>query len=265
MSESSRRIKLWRNARRQVAAAADRRDKLITIHYSCESFYDREDGKSPRITSIAVRKVLSSQTQSFSIHQLAERDRKLTVNDINANYDELEKKMLKEFYDFVEKNSEAIWVHWNMRDANYGFPALAHRCKVLGGKPKDIQESNMIDLARTISEIYGRNYVTEHPRLTHLVNINGISNKDFLSGEDEAVAFDKAEYVKLHQSTLRKVDILASLFDNTSSGALKTKSSIKDIYGNHFYYCIEVIKEHPIFVTLSAIGTVASIFSLIRS
>lgn len=27
------------------------------IHYSCESFYDRTDGRSPGITSIAVRKL----------------------------------------------------------------------------------------------------------------------------------------------------------------------------------------------------------------
>jgi len=37
------------------------------IHYSCESFYDRPNGASPRITSIAVRKLDSGQTLSFSI------------------------------------------------------------------------------------------------------------------------------------------------------------------------------------------------------
>lgn len=29
------------------------------IHYSCESFYDRPEGRSPRITSIATRKLNS--------------------------------------------------------------------------------------------------------------------------------------------------------------------------------------------------------------
>ncbi len=42
------------------------------IHYSCESFYDRPNGASPRITSIAVRRLDSGQTLSFSIHQVAE-------------------------------------------------------------------------------------------------------------------------------------------------------------------------------------------------
>jgi hypothetical protein len=43
------------------------------IHSSCESFYDRPEGRSPRITSIALRKLDSAQTVSFSIHQVAER------------------------------------------------------------------------------------------------------------------------------------------------------------------------------------------------
>ncbi len=32
------------------------------IHYSCESFYDRPEGQSPRITSIAIRLLDSGQT-----------------------------------------------------------------------------------------------------------------------------------------------------------------------------------------------------------
>ena len=43
------------------------------IHYSCESFYDRPEGQSPRITSIAVRRLDTGQTLSFSIYQVAER------------------------------------------------------------------------------------------------------------------------------------------------------------------------------------------------
>jgi hypothetical protein len=32
-------------------------ENVSVIHYSCESFYDRPNGASPRITSIAVRKL----------------------------------------------------------------------------------------------------------------------------------------------------------------------------------------------------------------
>jgi len=35
------------------------------IHYSCESFYNRTEGRSPRITSIALRKLDTAQSISF--------------------------------------------------------------------------------------------------------------------------------------------------------------------------------------------------------
>ena len=44
----------------------------LIIHYSCESFYDIQDGHTPRITSIAVYDYATAQTDSFSIHKLAE-------------------------------------------------------------------------------------------------------------------------------------------------------------------------------------------------
>ena len=63
------------------------------IHYSCESFYDRPNGASPRITSIAVRKLDSGQTLSFSIHQVAEQQG-VAFDQIGAHYDLLERQML---------------------------------------------------------------------------------------------------------------------------------------------------------------------------
>ncbi len=67
------------------------------IHYSCESFYDRNDGRSPRITSIAIRKLDAGQTVSFSIHQVAELDG-IDLAGITAQYDPLERKMLDPYF-----------------------------------------------------------------------------------------------------------------------------------------------------------------------
>ena len=51
--------------------------------------------KSPRITSIAVRNLESGQTDSFSIHQIAE-EKKLPFVEISNHYDaELEYAMKK--------------------------------------------------------------------------------------------------------------------------------------------------------------------------
>lgn len=71
-------------------------ENVSVIHYSGESFYDRPDGASPRITSIAVRKLDTGQTLSFSIHQVAERAG-IAFAQIERSYDKLERMMLDAF------------------------------------------------------------------------------------------------------------------------------------------------------------------------
>lgn len=89
----------------------------------------------PRITSIACRNVGSRKTRSFSIHQVSELP-KFSGKDARDIYDEIEKKLLDQFFDYVRAHvAHALWVHWNMRDINYGFQAIEHRYEVLGGAP----------------------------------------------------------------------------------------------------------------------------------
>jgi hypothetical protein len=33
------------------------------------------------------------------------------------------------------------YVHWNMRDVNYGFQAIEHRFRVLGGEPYIVEDA----------------------------------------------------------------------------------------------------------------------------
>lgn len=239
----------------------DNAENVVVIHYSCESFYDRPNGASPRITSVAVRNLGTGQTTSFSIHQMAERDKKLNPADIEANYDDLEKKMLKDFYEYVETHQGHTWLHWNMRDINYGFPALAHRYKVLGGKPFDIHESRLCDLARLLVSLYGVGYAA-HPRLATVVAKNRISDLGFLTGEEEAKAFEDRDYVRLHQSTLRKVDILANIAIRAADRTLKTDARFREIYGGYLAAFSELMREHWAFSLLGVVGAIASIVAL---
>lgn len=231
----------------------------FVIHYSCESFYERPEGTSPRITSIAVRNIESGQTNSFSIHQVAER-RGLRASQINQHYDDLERKMLDEFYAFVDRHRNYNWVHWNMRDINYGFQAIEHRYRVLGGDPIEIQERSKLDLARVMVNFYSVKYIG-HPRLQKLVEKNRITDRDFLSGAEEAAAFEEADYVKLHLSTLRKVDVMANIAHRFDEGTLETNAGFRDKYGIHPQAIVELVREHwiigliSIFVVLIAFGS----------
>ncbi|MBE9156807.1 hypothetical protein IQ265_08185 [Nodosilinea sp. LEGE 06152] len=257
MGEELRRLSKRRKALHQLREIGERQDNTLVIHYSCESFYDRLDGSTPRITSIAVRNFASGQTESFSIHKIAELSHLLPAQIVN-HYDDLEHQMLDEFFRFLTRNERCIWVHWNMRDINYGFQAIEHRYRVLGGKPVRLPEERKFDLARALGDVYGRDYIG-HPRLESLTKKNKISDIGYLSGKDEAAAFETREFVKLHQSTLRKVNVLASIFERTLQGSLQTNAKWYQIYGFHPKALLEIVTEHWIWSLIVVIATVLSI------
>lgn len=263
MGEGTKQIQRHKKARKRLADVIGDADRVVVIHYSCESFYDRSDGSSPRITSIAVLNLETRQTQSFSIHQMAERVGYSPIQ-LEQHYNELEKLMLDEFYEYVRTHAGYTWLHWNMRNINFGFQALAHRHKTLGGQPVEIHDSQLVDLSNLLIKIYGVRYVG-HPRLPNLVDLNNITRKDFLTGPEEAEAFERKDYVKLHQSTLRKVDILASVTERAYSGRLKTHASITDKYGSYPDALGEFLREHwgPTIVAFisAVIGIVAFIWA----
>jgi hypothetical protein len=260
------RIERHRRGQKRLRDLLSHPGGVIVVHYSCESFYDRPDGSSPRITSIAARNLESGQTTSFSIHQVAER-RHYSNEQLEQHYDELERLMLDEFYVYVAKHPSHVWLHWNMRDINYGFPAIGHRYRVLGGEPVEIHESCLVDLARLLVDTYGRGYM-RHPRLPSLVATNKISNLGFLTGEEEAFAFEQRDYVKLHQSTLRKVDVIANIAERANDGSLRTEARWADIYGLTPTAILEFVKENPLVSALAAIASIAglvlSVITLLR-
>src|SRR6266571_5078399 len=177
MSHARHQLQRRRNAIARLDSIMSHQRHLLIIHYSCESFYDRTDGRSPRITSIAIRNVGAGNTDSFSIHQVAERDG-LELKEIPSSYDALEIRMLDEFGEYVRSHAAFQWLHWNMRDANYGFAAIEHRHRVLGGTPTAIPEERRTDIAALLIDIYGTGYA-QHPRLASLIKLNSISLLDF--------------------------------------------------------------------------------------
>jgi hypothetical protein len=286
------RVKSRSNSRKKLNEIYDDSIKAYLIHYSCESFY-AETGQpglvnSTRVTSIAIRNLKSGQTKSWSIHKSAELKGKLAelmrliqanaplenpaaqdqrneaINEVAAFLDNLERDMLDGYFAFLKENFESMYIHWNMRDDNYGFYALEHRYRVLGGSPISLHDNKKFDLARELIVLYGIKYAPHNSasgrkgRLMSLIELNKISDLGALQGSDEAQAFVKGEFIKLHQSTLRKVDILANIFDRCHDKSIKTKASFMDKYGIHPVAIIEVVKNHPLvtsFIFLAVIGS----------
>ena len=233
----------------------ENRFRLRVIHYSCESFYDRVDGPSPRITSIAVRHYTSGQTCSFSIHQVAER--KAALDDIDQKYNEFERIMLDEFFEYVRgQPGDTRWVHWNMRDSNYGFAAIEHRYKVLCGEPVVIRDQDKVDLPILVADIYGPG-AAPHPKLESLVDLNGLTKRDFMTGAEEAAAFEAKEFMRLHQSTLRKVDLIARLASLAAADELNTASTWRERHGVSIAGLYDRVTQSTFGKLLSLVGLVA--------
>lgn len=268
MGEQLTKFRLRRDARRRFDELNMKRDMYIVLHYSCESFYDIKDGRTPRITSVAARNFSTGQTLSFSIHKSAEQSH-VPLTEITNRYDELERHMLDEYFDFLRARHGYSFIHWNMRDINYGFQAIEHRYRVLGGTPCIIEDSRKFDLARELILLFGVRY-TPHGksgRLHSLMELNHITAKDALTGEDEANAFAKGEYIKLHQSTLRKVDVMSNILERVLDGSLKTNSTWGERTGLHPAVIIELIKDNWIWslvlVVVAIIGLIASLKELL--
>ncbi|MCZ4432045.1 hypothetical protein O3S81_20250 [Agrobacterium sp. SOY23] len=261
MGQQLSKWKRRKEARQRLYDIGEDRAHTLVIHYSCESFYEIKDGRTPRVTSIAVRYFASGTTASFSIHKSAELS-KIAFGDIDGQYDVLEKQMLDEFFKFIEIHQQYQFVHWNMRDINYGFQAIEHRYKVLGGNPISIQESKKTDVARLLIDVYGPGYAAhgKSGRLHTLMDLNSIKTKDVLTGKEEAQAFDDKEYVKLHQSTLKKVDVVDNLLDRFIDGNLKTQAKFKEKYGYHPAILFELLSEHWI---VSLLGVAIAMISFI--
>lgn len=213
---------------------SNRAEHLI-IHYSCESFRERNQGKSPRITSIAIRSLSSGQIESFSIHKIAEKTG-VPLEQISDHYNELEYDMLCEYMTFLENHNDKTYIHWNMRDINYGFHAIEHRFEVLRNerlrtapdntspiKLYKVPDNCKIDLSALLIQKYGHAYIGD-PRMPSLIKQNEITPVTFLTGAEEAAAFENRDFIRLHQSTLGKVTTFEKIIELAARNKLKTNA-----------------------------------------
>ena len=227
--------------------------QLLTIHYSCQSLGDGNEGLSPRITSIAVLHLASSSMHSFSIHLIAEV-RKVKREEIHEHYDGLEKEMLIEFYDFVKSHQDALWLHWNMSNINYGFEAIAHRYKVLSGSDApQIPDSKRFNLSALILAVYGGDCVDD-PKMVNLMKLNGGRHRDLLSGPEEVEAFKIKEYIKLHKSTMCKVYWFQSMYRKLQARKIRTART-------NFWNRVNELMEKP---WVKLLGFIAVLFTLLQ-
>lgn len=197
-------------------------DLYYIIHYSSQSLFDAEAGAfSPRITSVVVMHFVTRQMVSFALHAVAESLR-IPVNEVEARYDEIERELLTRFYCFARDRRAKYWIHWNMRNLTFGFEHLEHRFRVLcKTEPPSIPVEVRLNLSGILAERYGSDYAPD-PKMQSLIKLNGERLQNFLTGEEEAMAFKEKDFIRMNTSTMSKVEFFGHVIDAAMRGKLKT-------------------------------------------
>jgi len=163
----------------------------------------------------------SRQTVSFALHAVAE-SLGIGSEDIEREYDNVERELLKRFYDFVRDRREKYWVHWNMRNLTYGFEHLEHRYRVLHkADPPMIPVEVRINLNDVLKQRYGSDYAPD-PKMISLMKLNGQAVPTLLTGKEESEAFGRKEFIRMNTSTISKVNFFRHVIDQAAKGKLKT-------------------------------------------
>ncbi len=226
---------------------------VFVVHYACQSFDQDAELGSPRVTAIAVRNLSSGDTSVFSIQHEAELAR-LGPVQILSRLDNLEYALLTKFFELIAVNQNNRFLHWNMRDATYGFAAIEHRFAILGGTPSRVAEANKIDLARTLTDIYGTRYVPA-PYIEGLARENQLSLIGFLYGYDEADAFERGEYGLVQRSVLAKVRILFEVLHLTHDRTLKTNAGWWTLNRGRLREAWEMLEHNPVYALGALVAT----------
>ncbi|MDX2257720.1 MAG: hypothetical protein NW205_02280 [Hyphomicrobiaceae bacterium] len=253
-----------RAARARLANLLAHPEGVYVVHYACESFDSDAQNVSPRVTAIAARNVASSDTQVFSIHAEVEV-RRLAPVQILSRLDELEAAMLAKYFAFLKINRQMRFVHWNMRDALYGFQAIEHRGAVLGIEAFAIADSQKFDLARLIIDIYGAGYV-DKPYQVELAKKNGLSLDGYLPGDLEAEAFERGGYAIVQRSVLAKVRVMFDILHLAHDRTLKTGASWWTLNFGRLREAAELMDDNPVkaIAGLAVAGLSFGIFAVTR-
>ena len=89
---------------------------------------------------------------------------------------------------------------------------------------------------------------------------NAFEPPDFLTGPQEAQAFENRDFVSLHQSTLRKVDVIANIAERTHNRHLKTNTTWWEMHGGRLRTVLNWLAENKL---LAFVASVASIIGLV--
>lgn len=254
--------KRQRAARERLSELFAHPKSVLVIHYACQSFNQPQGTGSPRVAAIAVRNLGTGETRAFSIHEEIEL-RALVAEAAPDRMSELEAGMLARFFRFATENKAMRFVHWNMRDMKFGFPAIEHRARVLGVEPYEVHDSQKFDLAMLLASIYGTDYA-RRPHMETLARRNKLPLAGYVSGKEEPELFARGEYFAVLRSSLAKVTLMADVLAHAHDGTLKTNAGLWTMNFGRVREAYEFVAENPVIglgtVVVTAFGAALKLF-----
>lgn len=243
-----------RDALADLSHALKVRTSAFAIHYACDSF----DAAEARILAIAARNMGNNATESFSLDATAGAMGVDLKTASPAEIDSVERKLLDAFSSFLARNAGSHWLHWNMRDAKYGFDALEARHRKLKGRPTHVPAANRFDLSARLFDLYGDRHGPKAARLQAIAAKNGITLTDFTEWPELGRVIAAGDFKRVTRSTLRKADVLFEIADRAHRNRLKTDAKPLDAYGGWSGW-FAYLKDHPVYLALVVIGPLLAI------
>lgn len=213
---------------RELTTALRRGDRVVAIHYACESFFTTKN-RPAAVSALALSEVQhTGGVRNEHVFSLANAATEPDSGVLSTS--DREKEMLNRFYSHVERMPDARFVHWNMNKATYGFTAIQERYRYLFGRYPSFRfaEDRLYDLDDIIASRFGDTYV-EHPKFRNLCNVNSFHMSFFKTGSEEATAFEGEDFGLIERSAAEKANLIAKALTLYASGRLKTRQSVGSV------------------------------------
>jgi hypothetical protein len=231
--------------------------KVLFIHYTQSRTYDDDyGGISPIITSIVVKSMDDQVCKHFALQFEADKAG-IPKDEIQDSYRELEYRILKAFNDFVRRNTMCIWIHWDMKDINFGFEAIKHRFeKIFEGLDDycEIPSNQKRNLRQVLEGMYGERFADgpDHFKDILICNSSNIEDPGYLTRDAESKEFESKNF----DSVIKSVDVKVDFLRRATKKLLDRE--LKVLNKNNYAIFVDIV-NHP-FITF--IGWLATIVGL---
>lgn len=192
---------------------------LFVVHYSSDPEATRSN-RLPAVSTIVVRNMFSGTPMAFAAFTAAEA-RGTPPAQFMEQFPEFERELFREFAEYTATHPKAVWVHWGMREAFFGFDALTQRAKFHRQQYHNMAPERRFDLSHHLAQRFGDDFAP-HPQLWHAARRNLGAISDFLDDDATACAWRCGEHGADLRSLYAKVDAIARLFHCVRNGRFIT-------------------------------------------